>query len=57
MTQREIIRYYEENGGLRCKDWTLQEIKEYIKGDLGQDQRVMKTTCIELKNTARIYQR
>jgi hypothetical protein len=57
MTQKEIIRYYEENGGLRCKNWTLEEIKAYIKSDLGKDQRVLKTTCIELKNTARIYQR
>ena len=57
MTQKEIIRYYKENGGLRCKDWTIKKIKEVIKADLGQDQRVMNTTCIELKNDARVNQR
>lgn len=57
MTQKEIINYYEENGGLRCKNWTLNEIKDHIKADLGKNQRVLKTTCIELKNAARIYQR
>jgi len=57
MKQKEIVRYYEENGGLRCKDWTLEQIKEKIKADFGESQRVMKATCQELKNTARIYQR
>lgn len=57
MTQREIIKYYNENGGLRCKSWTIKEIKEYIKADLGQLQRVNKTTCYELKRTAEIFQR
>lgn len=57
MKQKEIIRYYKENGGLRCKDWNLEQIKEKIKADFGESQRVMKSTCQELKNTARIYQR
>ena len=57
MTQQEIINYYDENGGLRCKDWTIPEIKEYIKEDLGQGQRVTFDTCFPLKRTAEIYQR
>ena len=57
MTQQEILRYYNENGGLRCKHWTLDEIKHYIKSEFGKGQRVMKTTCQELKDTARMYQR
>ena len=57
MTQKEIIRYYNDNGGLRCKGWTLKEIKEYIKADLGSDQRVYDATCRELKRTAETCQR
>ena len=57
MKQREIINYYEENGGLRCKNWTINEIKEYIKGDIGSHQRIYKSTCRELKRIAEIYQR
>ena len=55
-TQKQIIEYYNENGGLRCKDWTIKEIKEKIKADLGQHQRVYESTCMELKITAEIYQ-
>ena len=57
MTQKEIIRYYNDNGGLRCKGWTLKEIKEYIKADLCSDQRVYDATCRELKRTAETCQR
>lgn len=57
MTQKQIIEYYNENGGLRCKNWTIKEIKEYIKAELGQHQRVFYRTCWELKRTAEIYQR
>lgn len=57
MKQQEIIRYYEDNGGLRCKFWTIKEIKEYIKSDLGREQRVYVATCRLLKRTAEIYQR
>lgn len=57
MTQKQIIKYYNEDGGLRCKYWTIKEIKEYIKADLGQHQRVYKSTCQDLKRTAEIYQR
>ena len=57
MKQKEIIRYYEENGGLRCEGWTIQEIKNYIKSDFGKSQRVHMSTCQELKRTAEMYQR
>ena len=57
MTQREIINYYTENGGLRCKNWSISEIKKHIKSDIGPQQRVNKKTCYELKRTAEIYQR
>ena len=57
MKQQEIIRYYEDNGGLCCKCWTIKEIKEYIKSDLGREQRVYNSTCQLLKRTAEIYQR
>lgn len=56
MTRKEIISYYESNGGLRCKDWSIDEIKAYVKNDLGC-QRVSKQTCYELKRTAEIYQK
>jgi len=52
MKQQEIIKYYENNGGLLCSDWTLKEIKDYIKSDLGADQRVYKSTCYLLKRMA-----
>lgn len=57
MKQKEIIKYYEGIGGLRCKFWTIKEIKEYIKSDLGREQRVYVATCRLLKRTAEIYQR
>lgn len=57
MKQNEIIKYYADNGCLRCKGWTIKEIKDYIKSDLGKGQRVNVQTCCELKRTAEIYQR
>ncbi len=56
MTQNQIIQYFEENGGLRCKNWTLKEIKEHIKLCFGRHQRVCATTCRTLKRTAQMYQ-
>ena len=56
MTQREIIRHYEDVGGLRCKHWSLKEIKDYIKADFGSRQVVYWATCRELKRTAEMYQ-
>lgn len=57
MKQQELINYFEENGGLRCKYWTIKEIKSYIKSEFGKKQRVYKSTCIELKRSAEMYQR
>lgn len=57
MKQKEIIAYYENNGGLRCSDWTLKEIKDCIKSDFGADQRVYKSTCYLLKRMAELYQK
>lgn len=56
MTQKEIVKYYQDNGGLRCKDWSVKEIREYIKSDLGQEQLVTPRTCLLLKNIANCYQ-
>lgn len=56
MTQKEIIKYFEEIGGLRCKNWTIKEIKEYIKNTLNC-KRVYKSTCYYLQRTAIMYQR
>lgn len=44
MAQKEIIKYFEGNGGLRCKNWTIKEIKEYIKNTLNC-KRVYENTC------------
>ena len=57
MNQKELIKYYENNGGLRCKYWSIGEIKDYIKSDLGEKQRVYTKTCNLLKRTAEISQR
>lgn len=57
MTQKEIMKYFDDNGGLRCKYWTIKEIKEYIKAEFGEQQRVNTSTCFLLKRTAEIYQR
>ena len=57
MKQKEIIKYYEENGGLRCKTWSIEEIKSYLKLVFGDKQRVYYNTCVLLKRTAEIYQR
>lgn len=56
MTQHQIIQYFNECGGLRCKEWTYKEIKEYVKRCFGRHQRVSETTCRELKRTAQINQ-
>lgn len=56
MTQKEIIKYFEENGGLRCKNWTIKEIKDYIKNILNC-KRVYKSTCYCLQRSAIMYQR
>jgi hypothetical protein len=56
MKQREIISFFNEIGGLRCKYWSLREIYNYIKETFPK-QRVFKSTCMELKRTAEIYQR
>jgi hypothetical protein len=56
MKQSEIIKYYEENGGLRCKYWNIKQIKSYIKSEFGKKQRVYDSTCIELKRSAEMYQ-
>lgn len=56
MKQKEILQYYRDNGGLRCKGWSVKEIKEKIKSDLGQNQRVFKITCFRLRREAEIHQ-
>lgn len=56
MKQKDIIKYYEENGGLRCKNWSIDTIREHVKNDLNC-KRVLKQTCYELKRSAEIYQR
>ena len=55
MTQKEIISYFEENGGFRCKDWSIKEIRKYIKDTLNC-KRVYESTCYYLKSSAIIYQ-
>lgn len=57
MKQREIISYFDEVGGLRCKDWTIKEIRDYIHETFPQCKRVYTSTCKELKRTAQMYQR
>lgn len=52
MTQKQIFRYYAENGGLRCARWSLKEIREYVKRDIGA-RRIYRETCQELKDAAR----
>lgn len=56
MTQQQLLDYYYENE-LRCKGWSLDEIKSYIKEDFGSQQRVYKKTCWLIRRTAEIYQR
>lgn len=56
-TQKEIISYYNENGGLRCKGWTCEEVKKLIKAEFGAGQRVCNSTCLQLIREAEIYQR
>ena len=53
VTQKEILNYYHENGGLNCADWSLKEIKKYIKLEFGQHQRVYESTCWELRQAAK----
>ena len=57
MTQREIIKYFDEVGGLRCKDWSVDEIRDYIHDLFPECKRVLTSTCRELKRTAGMYQR
>lgn len=57
MKQRDIIKYFNENGGLRCKDWTIRQIRIYLKALFGRKQYVYKDTCRELKRMAEMYQR
>lgn len=57
MKQKDIIKFFDENGGLRCKNWSIKQIKEYIKSLFGRNQYVYENTCRELKRTAEIYQR
>lgn len=57
MKQREIISYFAEVGGLRCQDWTIKEIRDYIHETFPQCKRVYTSTCKELKRTAQMYQR
>lgn len=56
MKQKEIISYYKENGGLRCKGWTVNEIKKFIKNEFGKSQKVYESTCLTLKRMAEINQ-
>jgi hypothetical protein len=56
-TQKELIRYYNENGGLRCKGWSCKEVKNHIKADFGSSQRVYNSTCLQLIREAEIMQR
>lgn len=57
MKQKDIIKFFSENGGLRCKDWNIKQIKTYIKCLFGRNQYVYENTCRELKRLAEIYQR
>ena len=57
MKQIDIIRYFNENGGLRCKHWSIKEIREYIHIQFPMCKRVLTSTCEELKHTAQMYQR
>ena len=58
MTQEDILKYYNENGGLRCKGWSLEKIRNHIKDELGDRvPRILRKTCLELRNTANMYQR
>lgn len=57
MKQKDIIKFFSENGGLRCKDWNIKQIKTYIKCLFGKNQYVYENTCRELKRLAEIYQR
>lgn len=56
MSQKEIIKYCEDVGGLCCKNWSIREIKDYLKAIFGSKQRVYHKTCCELKKTALMYQ-
>lgn len=55
MTQQELVHYYEKSE-LRCKFWSVSEIKQYIKAEFGDSQRVYKTTCYKIKRYALLFQ-
>jgi hypothetical protein len=55
MTQNELYQYY-AGQELRCKHWTLKEIKTYIKNEFPK-QRVFEKTLRSLKRDAEMYQR
>ena len=55
MTQNELYQYYAEQE-LRCKHWTLKEIKTYIKNEFPK-QRICEKTLRSLKRDAEMYQR
>ena len=60
MKQKDIIKFFSENGGLRCKDWNIKQIKTYIKYKFlsrAKNIAVYENTCRELKRLAEIYQR
>lgn len=50
MTQKEILAYYANQGGLQCKEWSVQEIYDKVKQDLGEQQVVFIFTCWQLKS-------
>lgn len=56
MTQSELLSYYEEVE-LRCKGWSLQEVKDYIKEEFGNSQRVYLKTCWHIRRNAELNQR
>ncbi len=53
MTQEDILKYYNENGGLRCKTWSLERIRNHIKDELGdRAPRILRKTCLRLRTEA-----
>jgi hypothetical protein len=57
MRAKEILKHYRENGGLRCKNWSLDEIKQEVKSTFGKEQVVSRQLCFLLKREAEIFQR
>lgn len=56
MTQKEILQFFTDYGGLRCRDWSLRQIRAHLKAYFGNDQRIYLSTCRALKQAARMYQ-